>query len=109
MTIENWKPTNCTNCGHPSHCGQPLWLENTGYPQDGNNFYKACSFCNCPNVIKEIQMIKKFITSRLEERTTWDGAMIIGLGLIVLIAGPRSKALVYIAIAYGAWTIYKSE
>ena len=54
-------------------------------------------------------MIKKFITSRLEERTTWDGAMIIGVGLIVLIAGPFAKAAAYIAIAYGAWTIYKSE
>lgn len=47
MSIENWKPTNCIVCGHPSHCGQPLWLENTGYPQDGNNFYKACHSCSC--------------------------------------------------------------
>ena len=61
------------------------------------------------NVIKEIQMIKKFITSRLEERTTWDGAMLIGFGLIVLIAGPFAKLAAYIAIGYGAWTIYKSE
>ena len=61
------------------------------------------------NVIKEIQMINKFITSRLEERTTWDGAMLIGLGLIVLIAGPFAKLAAYIAIGYGAWTIYKSE
>ena len=61
------------------------------------------------NVIKEIQMIKKFITSRLEERTTWDGAMLIGLGLIVLTAGPFAKLAAYIAIGYGAWTIYKSE
>ncbi len=61
------------------------------------------------NVIKEIQMIKKFITSRLEERTTWDGAMLVGLGLIVLIAGPFAKLAAYIAIGYGAWTIYKSE
>lgn len=60
-------------------------------------------------VIKENQMIKKFITSRLEERTTWDGAMLIGVGLIVLIAGPFAKLAAYIAIGYGAWTIYKSE
>lgn len=60
-------------------------------------------------VIKENQMIKKFITSRLEERTTWDGAMLIGIGLIVLIAGPFAKLAAYIAIGYGAWTIYKSE
>ena len=61
------------------------------------------------NVMKECQMIKKFITSRLEERTTWDGAMLIGIGLIVLIAGPFAKLAAYIAIGYGAWTIYKSE
>ena len=60
-------------------------------------------------VIKENKMIKKFITSRLEERTTWDGAMLIGVGLIILIAGPFASMAAYIAIAYGAWTIYKSE
>jgi len=54
-------------------------------------------------------MIKSFITSRLEERTSWDGAMLIAMGLIVLIAGPFAKLAAYIAIAYGAWTIYKSE
>jgi len=60
-------------------------------------------------VIKEIKMIKKFITSRLEERTSWDGVMLIGIALIILIAGPLAKLAAYIAIAYGAWTIYKSE
>ena len=54
-------------------------------------------------------MIKKFITSRLEERTSWDGAMLIAMGLIVLVAGPFAKLAAYIAIAYGAWTIYKSD
>jgi len=54
-------------------------------------------------------MIKKFITSRLEERTSWDGAALIALGLIVLIAGPLAKLAAYAAIAYGAWTIYKKE
>ena len=53
-------------------------------------------------------MLKKFITSRLEERTSWDGAMLIAVGLIILIAGPFAKLAAYIAIGYGAWTIYKS-
>ena len=60
-------------------------------------------------VIKENKMIKKFITSRLEERTSWDGAMLIAVGLVILIAGPFAKLAAYIAIGYGAWTIYKSE
>jgi hypothetical protein len=54
-------------------------------------------------------MIKKFITSRLDERTSWDGAVLIGIGLVVLIAGPFAKLAAYAAIAYGAWTIWKTE
>ena len=57
----------------------------------------------------DYKMIKKWINSRIEERTSWDGAMLIGVGLIILIAGPFAKLAAYIAIAYGAWTIYKSE
>ena len=54
-------------------------------------------------------MIKKFITSRLEERTSLDGAILIALGFLILIAGPFAKIAAYGAIAYGAWTIYKKE
>ena len=54
-------------------------------------------------------MIKKFITSRLEERTSLDGAILIALGVLILIAGPFAKIAAYAAIAYGAWTIYKKE
>ncbi len=54
-------------------------------------------------------MIKNFITSRLNERTSMDGAILIAVGLIILIAGPFAKLAAYGAIAYGAWTIYKKE
>ena len=54
-------------------------------------------------------MIKKWITSRLDERTSLDGAVLIGVGIVILIAGPFAKLAAYAAIAYGAWTIYKAE
>jgi len=54
-------------------------------------------------------MIKKFITSRLEERTSLDGAILIVLGVLILIAGPFAKLAAYAAITYGAWTIWKKE
>ena len=54
-------------------------------------------------------MIKKFITSRLEERTTWDGAVCIALGLLVLFLTPLAKIAAGVAIAWGLWTIWKSE
>ncbi len=50
-----------------------------------------------------------WIKSRIEERTTWDGAVLIGLGVVVLIAKPIAGILAYAAIAYGAWTIWKKE
>ena len=54
-------------------------------------------------------MIKNFLTSRLEERTSLDGAILIAIGVIILIAGPFAKIAAYGAIAYGAWTIWKKE
>ena len=53
-------------------------------------------------------MIKKFITSRLEERTSLDGAILKGEDLSTAV-GKSVKTAAYGAIAYGAWTIYKSE
>mgnify|MGYP001391641475 CR=1 FL=1 len=50
-----------------------------------------------------------WVKSRIDERTSWDGAMLIAMGVIVLIAGPLAKIAAYIAIGYGAWTIYKRE
>ena len=50
-----------------------------------------------------------WLKSRTEERTSWDGAALILMGVIVLIAGPFAKIAAYAAIAYGAWTIYKKE
>ena len=53
--------------------------------------------------------MKNWIKDRLDERTSWDGAALVAVGVIVLIAGPFAKLAAYSAIAYGAWTIWKSE
>ena len=57
---------------------------------------------------KENKM-KNWIKARIEERTSWDGAALVAVGVIVLIAGPFAKLAAYAAIAYGAWTIWKAE
>lgn len=54
-------------------------------------------------------MIKQWITSRLNERTTIDGAVLIGAGVAFLIFKPIASLVAYAAIAYGAWTIWKKE
>ena len=55
-----------------------------------------------------IDTIKEWVSERFEERTSWDGAMLIAIGVIVLIAGPFAKLAAYAAIADGAWTLFKS-
>lgn len=54
-------------------------------------------------------MIKKWIVDRLSERTTLDGAVLIGAGIAFLIFKPIASLVAYAAIAYGAWTIWKKE
>ena len=54
-------------------------------------------------------MVKKWITSSLNERTTLDGAVLIGAGVAFLIFKPIASLVAYAAIAYGAWTIWKKE
>jgi amino acid permease len=54
-------------------------------------------------------MVNAWIKKRLDERTSLDGAVLVGVGLVILIAGPFAKLAAYAAIAYGIWTIWKSE
>jgi len=56
-----------------------------------------------------LDKFKGWVASRFTERTSWDGAALILLGILVLIAKPIAGLVAYAAIAYGAWTIYKSE
>ena len=54
-------------------------------------------------------MLRKWINARLGERTTLDGAVLIGAGIAFLIFKPIASLVAYGAIAYGAWTLWKSE
>ena len=56
-----------------------------------------------------VKMVKKFIMDRLSERTTLDGAVLIGAGVAFLIFKPIASLVAYGAIAYGAWTLFKKE
>ena len=50
-----------------------------------------------------------WIKTRMKERTTWDGGVLIALGLMILFLTPLAKIAAGLAIAYGVWTIWKSE
>jgi len=46
---------------------------------------------------------------RLKERTSHNGAALIVVGVIVLVAGPIASWAAWAAILYGAWNIWKKE
>ena len=52
---------------------------------------------------------KDWVKGRIGERTSWDGGVLIAIGLIGLLAKPLIGIAAWAAIAYGAWTIYKKE
>ena len=51
----------------------------------------------------------KWIKNRLVERTSWDGAALIAIGVIVLVLGPLAHYAAWAALVWGAWTLWKSE
>ena len=51
----------------------------------------------------------KWIKNRLVERTSWDGAALIAIGVIVLVLGPLADYAAWAALVWGAWTLWKSE
>ena len=50
-----------------------------------------------------------WLRKRLTERTTLDGAVLVGVGVVILIAGPFAKLAAYGAIGYGLWPMWKKQ
>jgi hypothetical protein len=50
-----------------------------------------------------------WIKDRLVERTSLDGAILIAVGGVILLAGPFAKLAAWGAIGYGIWTLLKGE
>lgn len=48
-----------------------------------------------------------WFTKRMAERTTWDGIVLVVSGIVMWLAPTNLIALAM--VAYGAWTIWKSE
>ena len=56
-----------------------------------------------------IEDATEWVKDRVQERTTWDGLMLIAVGLVGLLFQGLVTWAAYIAIAYGVWTLVKSE
>ena len=56
-----------------------------------------------------IEDATEWVKDRVQERTTWDGVMLIAVGLVGLLFQGLVTWAAYIAIEYGVWTLVKSE
>lgn len=61
------------------------------------------------NLLAQLQFAKTWLADRWAERTSWDGGVIIGISVLALAATPLIKWAALAGIAYGAWTLWKSE
>ena len=52
---------------------------------------------------------KAWLLARWAERTSWDGAALVAVGLVVLFLGPFAKWAAWAAVVWGAWTMWTKE
>ncbi len=50
-----------------------------------------------------------WVKARVSERTSWDGALLLGGSLFLLMVGPLTEWMLWGAAAWGAYTIWKEE
>jgi len=53
-------------------------------------------------------MIKNWIKTKLDERSTMDGILMVAAGAVIIIFSGLAQAIAYAAIAYGAYTIWRN-
>ena len=51
----------------------------------------------------------QWLKDRYAERTSWDGGVLIGIGVVSLLFSPWIHYVAYVAIVYGVWTLIKKE
>ena len=56
-----------------------------------------------------LNIAKEWILARWSERTSWDGAIITGVSVCVLVAAPIIEWLAWPVLLYGIYRLVKSE
>ena len=61
------------------------------------------------DLLAKVSVVKEWVLERWAERTSWDGTVLIAVGVLGLLASPLVKLASWVAIGYGAWTLWKKE
>ena len=56
-----------------------------------------------------LELLKEWALARWEERTSWNGTWLIGVGVVALLFKPLINVVAWAAIAYGVYQIFKKE
>ena len=59
--------------------------------------------------MEQVKAWADWAKARVSERTSWDGAVICAVCLMVIFTGGLAKLVAWAGLAYGAWTCYKAE
>lgn len=54
-------------------------------------------------------MCKDWIVARVKERTSWDGATIVGGSVLILMGAPIIEMLAWPALIWGVYTLVKEQ
>ena len=61
------------------------------------------------DLLAKATLVKEWVLERWAERTSWDGTVLIVVGVLGLLASPLAKLTSWVAVGYGAWTLWKKE
>jgi len=60
-------------------------------------------------MMNKIMAVKDWVMARMAERTSWDGATIIGGSVLILMGAPIIEMLAWPALAWGVYTLIKEQ
>ena len=61
------------------------------------------------NIFDKLIALKDWLMARAKERTSWDGATIIGGSVLILMGAPIIEMLAWPALIWGVYTLIKEQ
>jgi len=61
------------------------------------------------NIFDKLIALKDWLMARVKERTSWDGATIIGGSVLILMGAPIIEMLAWPALIWGVYTLIKEQ
>ena len=60
-------------------------------------------------MMDQVMAMKDWVMARVAERTSWDGATIVGGSILILMGAPIIEMLAWPALVWGVYTLVKEQ